>query len=47
LKSSRQIDADGAAICRAELARHPLRPGVWGQLKAPRSSGINGAKSCI
>jgi hypothetical protein len=27
LKSSRQIDADA-------LARHPLRPGIWGPLKA-------------
>jgi hypothetical protein len=35
LKSSRQI-----ALC-------PLRPRVWGPLKVPRSSGINGAKSCI
>ena len=26
---------------------HPLRPGFWGPFKAPRSSGINGAKSCI
>jgi hypothetical protein len=29
LKSSRQIDADGTAICHAELTQHPLRPGVW------------------
>jgi hypothetical protein len=35
LKSSRQI------------ALRPLRPRVWGPLKVPRSSGINGAKSCI
>ena len=27
LKSSRQIDADGTAVCRQ--ARRPLRPGVW------------------
>ena len=27
MKSSRQIDADA-------LARHPLRPGIWGPLKA-------------
>jgi hypothetical protein len=26
LKSSRQIDADDAAVRRAELARRPLRP---------------------
>ena len=37
LKSSRQIDADGAAIRRSEI----------GTLYGPRSSGINGAKSCI
>ena len=28
-------------------ARFPLRPVVWVPLKAPRSSGVNGAKSCI
>ena len=39
LKSSRQIDAEGTAVCHAEQARHPLR-GVEG-------SGINGAQSCI
>ena len=39
LKSSRQIDADGTAVCHAEQAWHPLR-GVEG-------SGINGAQSCI
>jgi hypothetical protein len=27
LKSSRQIDADGTAVCRQAL--RPLRPGVW------------------
>ena len=42
LKSSRQIDVDGTAVRRC-----PLWPGVWGPHKAPRSSGINGAKSCI
>jgi hypothetical protein len=30
LKSSRQIDADDAAVRRAELARRPLQPGIWG-----------------
>ena len=42
LKSSRQIDAVGHAeqACSAPFT-------VWGPLKAPRSSGINGAKSCI
>jgi hypothetical protein len=25
----------------------PLWPGVWGSLKTPRSSGVNGEKSCI
>ena len=32
---------DSIAICRAG------HRGFWGPLKAPRSSGINGAKSCI
>ena len=39
--SSRQIDADGTAVRCAEPST------VWGPSVAPRSSGINGAKSCI
>jgi hypothetical protein len=39
LKSSRQIDADGTVELGVLYGRGPL--------KAPRSSGINGAKSCI
>ena len=31
----------------AHLARGALTAGVWGPLKAPRSSGVFGAKSCI
>ena len=29
------------------LADVALRQGIWGALKSPRSSGVNGAKSCI
>jgi hypothetical protein len=45
LKSSRQIDVDGAAVCRTSV---PFTAGgLWGCSRPPRSCGINGAKSCI
>ena len=43
----RKPECPTKTINLSQIIDYPLRPGFWGPFKAPRSSGINGEKSCI